>query len=63
MGATNRLIEFERDDEKALQRLKKELRPVRDTTLFWLLVTLMELDTKKHIAILEFIRRKARERL
>jgi hypothetical protein len=63
LGATNRLLEFERDDEKALARLKKELRPVRDTTLFSLLVTLMELDTKKHMAILEFIRHKATDRL
>jgi hypothetical protein len=57
--ATDRFLAFEREDEKSLRHLEKELRPVRDTTLFSLLVQLMELDTKKHIAILEFIRRSA----
>jgi hypothetical protein len=57
--ATNRFLEFERADEKSLHHLQKELRPFRDTTLFSLLVELMELDTKKHIAILEFIRQSA----
>jgi hypothetical protein len=62
LEATDRFLAFEHEDEASLRRLKKELRPVRDTTLFSLLVELMELDTKKHIAILEFIRRKATER-
>jgi hypothetical protein len=60
--ATDRLLQFEHEDAKALHRLQKELRPVRDTTLFSLLVELMQLDTKKHIAILQFIRRQATER-
>jgi hypothetical protein len=59
--ATDRLIAFERKDQQALHRLQKELRPMRDTNLFSLLVELMEFDTKKHIAILEFIRRRATE--
>jgi len=59
VGATEALLSFEREDQKALHRLRRELRPVRDTTLFSLLVELMELDTKKHIAILEFIRDRA----
>lgn len=57
--ATDRFLAFERADAKSLHQLQKELRPVRDTTLFALLVKLMELDTEKHIAILEFIRRTA----
>jgi hypothetical protein len=61
--ATDRLLAFEHEDQKSLHRLQKELRPVRDTTLFSLLVELMELDTKKHIAILEFLRRSARSHL
>ena len=56
---TDRFLAFERQDLKALRELQKELRPVRDTTLFSILVDVMELDTKKHIAILEFIRRSA----
>jgi hypothetical protein len=61
-ASPERLLAFEREDERSLHRLQKELRPVRDTTQFCLLVELMELDTKKH-AILEFIRRRATERL
>jgi hypothetical protein len=57
--AATELLAFEHEDAKSLQKLRKELRPVRDTTLFSLLVELMDLDTKKHIAILEFIRRTA----
>jgi len=60
--ATDRFLAFEREDRKSLRRLEKELRPVQNTTLFWLLVKLMELDTEKHIAILEFIRRSAEQR-
>jgi len=56
---TDRFLAFERDDLRALRKLRKELRPVRNTTLFSLLVELMELDTLKHIAILEFLRRSA----
>jgi hypothetical protein len=59
--ATQRFLAFEHEDAKSLHRLQKELRPVRNTTLFSLLVELMELDTKKHIAILEFIHRRATE--
>jgi hypothetical protein len=61
LEATERFLAFERADEKSLRRLQKELRPVRDTTLFSLLVELMELDTQKHIAVLEFIRRSAHQ--
>lgn len=63
IAATERLLTFEREDMSSLRHLAKELRPVRDTTLFSLLVELMELDTKKHIAILEFIRRNADRRM
>jgi rubrerythrin len=60
LEATERFLTFEREDAKSLAALQKELRPVRDTTLFSLLVELMQLDTKKHITILEFIRRHAK---
>ena len=59
MDATDRFLAFERADLKSLRQLEKELRPVRDTTLFSVLIQVMEFDTKKHIAILEFIRRSA----
>jgi hypothetical protein len=60
--ATERLLAFEHDDQKSLHKLQKELRPMRDTTLFSLLIELVELDTRKHIAILEFLRRTAKLR-
>ncbi len=59
LATTEQFIGFERDDLKALRKLRKELKPVRNTTLFSLLVELMEYDTLKHIAILEFLRRSA----
>lgn len=62
VAATDRFLALEREDARSLRSLKKELRPVRDTTLFSLLVEFMELDTRKHIAILEFIRHRAMER-
>jgi hypothetical protein len=61
LEATERLLAFEHEDQQALHRLHKELRPVKDTTLFSLLVELTELDTKKHIAILKFLRRAAKD--
>jgi hypothetical protein len=59
--ATDRLLAFEHDDARALRQLTKELKPLRNTTLFSLLVELMALDTKKHVAILAFIRRSAQQ--
>jgi len=52
---TERLLEREKADEKELNRLQKELRDVRDTSLWGLLVELMQRDTTKHIAILTFV--------
>lgn len=56
---SERLIEQERQDLKLLHHLRKELDDVTDTTLWALLVRLMEADTSKHIEILEFARRHA----
>jgi rubrerythrin len=55
-----RLMAFERDDAKELKALRKELKDVRDVTLWSLLVELMQLDTEKHLRILEFLRDHAR---
>lgn len=52
---TEQLLEFERADLKSLRDLAKELKPVRKTTLWSLLVEMMELDTEKHIRLLRFI--------
>jgi rubrerythrin len=56
LAATENLLRRERDDARQLKRLEKEMRDLRDTTLWTLLVKVMEADTDKHIRILEFIR-------
>jgi bacterioferritin (cytochrome b1) len=53
---TDRFLALEREDQRDLGRLVKQLAPVRDTTLWQLLVRLMQADTDKHIQILRFIR-------
>lgn len=52
---TERLLEVERDDARELRSLRRELKPVADTTLWALLVDIMALDTEKHQRILRFI--------
>ena len=59
---TDGLLAQERSDAKDLHRLAKQLSDVKDTTLWYLLVQLMEADTAKHIRILQFIKRHARRR-
>jgi hypothetical protein len=54
---TRRFLAAERANQKQLRALRKELRPFRDTSLWALLVELMEYDTAKHIRILTFYRR------
>lgn len=57
---TEELLERERADAKELRRLSAHLKDVKDNTLWQLLVKLMEMDTAKHIEILEFVKRHAR---
>jgi ferritin len=52
---TKLLLDHEKSDAKELERLRKELRDVKDTTLWALLVDIMLHDTEKHIAILRFV--------
>ena len=54
---TARLLEHEKADEKELNRLQKELKDVSGTTLWGLLVELMQRDTEKHIAVLTFVKK------
>jgi hypothetical protein len=60
LALTDRFLALERDDARDLARLAKELDSVRDTTLWHLLVRLMQADTEKHIQILRFIRDRVR---
>jgi rubrerythrin len=53
------LLENEERDMHTLRRLERELKDVKDTTLWELLVELMQRDTDKHIAILRFVEKHA----
>ncbi|HVC26259.1 MAG TPA: hypothetical protein VND23_10920 [Acidimicrobiales bacterium] len=57
---TEKLLALEREDLRSLKHLRRSLQPVEETTLWVLLVETMELDTRKHIAILRHIRKIAR---
>ena len=59
---TQRLLEMEQDDVKELQRLERELKDVRDTTLWALVVEMMKADNNKHQQILKFILARAKDR-
>ena len=56
---TRRLIEMEEHDARELKHLSKELKDVRDTTMWALVVDLMRDDTEKHLKILRFMRDRA----
>ena len=53
--AAREFLEVERADDRDLHRLQKSLKTVKDTTIWSLLVDMMECDTKKHQLILEFL--------
>jgi hypothetical protein len=55
LGLSRQLLARELVDARELKRLQRELRDVKDTTLWSLLVDVMRRDTEKHIAILEFV--------
>jgi len=59
MATTAQLLDAERADARELKQLAKKLKQVRETTLWGLLVELMQDDTAKHIKILQFIRDRA----
>ena len=60
---TSSLLAREEEDAAELRQLSRQLRDVRDTTLWQLLVKIMELDTEKHAEILRFVRKHARRAL
>jgi rubrerythrin len=60
---TEQLLQKEHEDARELKRLQRELRDVKDTTLWSLLVELMQRDTQKHIAILRFAKKHAGRRI
>lgn len=52
---SSRLLRREEEDAKSLRRIHRQLRVVKHTTLWDLLIELMILDTDKHIAMLKFV--------
>jgi rubrerythrin len=60
LAKTKHLLEVEREDAKELKALRREIDKVEDTAWWDILIEAMELDTKKHIKILEFIRDQVR---
>lgn len=61
LALTDRLIDFEGADLRSLRRLAREVRGVRNDTLWALIVGTMQRDTQKHLAILRFTRERVRE--
>ena len=58
----DRLLHLELDDKVELKELRRQVRDVEDTTLWGLLVELMQRDTDKHIAILRFAKKHTKPR-
>jgi hypothetical protein len=54
---TDQLVDREQEDLRELKKLQKDVRDFKDTTLWSLLVDLMQRDTEKHVAMLRFVQR------
>jgi hypothetical protein len=50
LEATERFLDVEREDKRELEELSKILKPVRDTTLWYLLVKLMAMARRRLLA-------------
>ena len=62
LALTEQFLAVEEADNRELKRLAKELKDVRDTTLWQLVLDLIRADNEKHRRILGFIRDRAKER-
>jgi hypothetical protein len=60
---TEALLDREQSDARELQRLSRELRPVRGSSVWPVLVEMMERDTDKHQGILRFVQHQLDEQL
>lgn len=56
MSRAEQLLAFEENDARELKELARDLKEVRETTLWGILVEVMRLDTEKHIKMLSFLR-------
>ena len=59
LAAVDELLAIEKDDRRQLRELQGELKDVRRTTIWPLVLEVMQLDTEKHIKILEYLRAHA----
>ncbi len=59
---TERFLAIEEEDDRDLRRLARKMRDVRNTTMWVLVLRLIQDDNEKHRRILNFIRDRARER-
>jgi len=57
-----RLLAREKQDEHELRQLQHELHDLRDTTLWSVLVEVMQRDTAKHISLLRFAQQHTKRR-
>lgn len=63
LAATEELLAIEKADQKELKRLAKEVKDFKDTTLWELMLEIMQADNAKHRMILKFIRDHAKRDL
>jgi rubrerythrin len=59
LAQTKKLLELEHDDVKELQDLRREITKVEDTAWWAVIIDAMEMDNRKHIRLLEFVRDNA----
>jgi hypothetical protein len=59
VARTDELLRLEREDVKELQRLRREISKVADTRWWGAIIDAMEMDNRKHIKLLEFVRENA----
>ena len=52
---TERFLDAEREESRKLAALHKELKPLHSDTSWPLIVELMQIDTAKHVRILEYL--------
>ncbi|HEX4867882.1 MAG TPA: hypothetical protein VFV32_09665 [Acidimicrobiales bacterium] len=57
---SEKLLEIEKHDRKELKELRKELKVYKDTTLWELVIDLLDADNAKHRMILKFVRDHAK---
>jgi rubrerythrin len=56
LAKTKHLLEVEHEDARELKALRRDIDKIEDTAWWTILIEAMELDTRKHIKILEYIR-------